>query len=108
MGQPGVGGLGSQTHKVNLKNKQGGITEDKLKVRCPLVATGCGRRCIMELWLIGMRLEGTETQQTHTSDGQYEGMDTLKHSQTQDRRTHTETQTALDTQEEHNMYVPVG
>lgn len=41
----------------------------------------------LELWLIDMRLEGTEThthtqidRHTHTSDGQYEGVDTLNHS----------------------------
>lgn len=37
---------------------------------------------VLELWLIGMRLEGTETQthtQTHTSEGQYEGVDTITH-----------------------------
>lgn len=43
----------------------------------------------LELWLIGMRLEGTENAHTHidtrrhASEGQYEGLDTLHHSQSQ-------------------------
>lgn len=94
MGQPGVGGLG---HKHTTESKFENQTKWKLKNRRQIKRKMSTHRHRLwqkvhhgglELWLIGMRLEGTERQththtQTHTSEGQYEGVDTLNHSQTQ-------------------------